>query len=153
MRTAWRTDSRLTPLGWTCTGILLQGKLFNPTYLTYFAKNANSNDVMLRSIDQSLQRFWEIEDYEHNKVIASKPQDNEALLTVKESLKWTGDRYEMSVPWKLNPAILPSSYEMALKRLKNIEKRLLKEHDLGLSYCNLITSYIDKGYISKAKKE
>ena len=145
--------ARLTPLGWTCTGILPQGKLFNPTYLTYFAKNANSNDVMLRSIDQSLQRFWEIEDYEHDEVIASKPQDNEALLTVKESLKWTGDRYEVSIPWKLNPAILPSSYEMALKRLKNIEKRLLKEHDLGLSYCNLITSYIDKGYISKAKKE
>ena len=145
--------ARLTPLGWTCTGILPQGKLFNSTYLTYFAKNANSNDVMLRSIDQSLQRFWEIEDYEHDEVIASKPQDNEALLTVKESLKWTGDRYEVSIPWKLNPAILPSSYEMALKRLKNIEKRLLKEHDLGLSYCNLITSYIDKGYISKAKKE
>ena len=94
---------------------------------------------MLRSIDQSLQKFWEIEDYEHDKVIASKPQDNEALLTVKESLKWTGDPYEVSIPWKLNPAILPSSYEMALKLLKKIETRLLKEHDLGLSYCNLIT--------------
>ena len=59
----------------------------------------------------------------------------------------------MSIPWKLNPAILSSNYEMALKRLKNIEKRLLKEHDLDLSYCNLITSYIDKSYISKGKKE
>ena len=34
--------ARLTSLGWTCTGILPQGKLFNPTYLTYFAKNANT---------------------------------------------------------------------------------------------------------------
>ena len=51
--------------------------------MTYFANNVNSNDVMLRSIDQSLQKFWEIEDYEHDEVIASKPQDTEALLTVK----------------------------------------------------------------------
>ena len=42
---------------------------------------------MLRSIDQSLQKLWEIEDYEHDEVIASKPQENEVLLTVKESLK------------------------------------------------------------------
>ena len=71
---------------------------------------------------------------------------------VKESLKWTGDRYEVSIPWKLNLAILPSNYEMALKRLKNIEKRLLKEHDLGLSYCNLITSYIERLYFKSQKR-
>ena len=116
--------ARLTPLGWTCTGILQQGKLINPTYLTYFANN--SNDVMLRSIDHSLQKFCEIEDYVHDEVIASKPQDNEAPLTVKKSLKWTGDRYEVFIPWKLNPAILSSNYEMALKRLIIIETNYLK---------------------------
>ena len=90
--------ARLTPLEWTCTGILPQGKLFNPTYLIYFAKNAYSNGGMLRSIDQSLQRFWEMEDHEHDEVIASKSQDKEALLTVKELLKWTGDRYKVCIP-------------------------------------------------------
>ena len=45
--------ARLIPLGWTCTGILPQGKLLNITYLTYFAKNANSNDVCCaRSINR-----------------------------------------------------------------------------------------------------
>ena len=76
--------ARLTPFEWTCTGILPQSKLFNPTYLTYFAKNANSNGGMLRSIEQSLQKFWEMKHHEHDEVIASKSQDKEALLTVKE---------------------------------------------------------------------
>ena len=79
----------LTQPGWSYTGILPQGKLFNPTYLTYFSKNANSNDIMLHLINQSLQKFWEIADYEHDEVI-----------TVKELLKWTGDQYEVSIPWK-----------------------------------------------------
>ena len=115
MQTAWRTESRPTPLGWTCTRLLPQVKLFNPIYFTNFAKNVNNNDVMLCSINQSLLKFWEIEDYEHDEVIAIELQDKVALLIVKKSLKKTGNRYKVSIPWKLNPAILLSTYEMALK--------------------------------------
>ena len=44
-------EPKATPLGWTCTRLLPQVKLFNPIYFTNFAKNVNNNDVMLCSIN------------------------------------------------------------------------------------------------------
>lgn len=81
-----------------------------------------------------------------------KTEDREALDTLKTSLKFEEGRYEVGIPWKGDKQSLPDNYEAALKRLQNIEKRLLKDQELGKSYSAVIDTYLEKGYIKKTEK-
>lgn len=43
----------------------------------------------------------------------------------------------------------PDNYTMALKRLENTERRLLKQPEMAQDYQATITSYLQQGYIRK----
>ena len=53
------------------------------------------------------------------------------------------------MPWKPDRQNLPGNYEMALKRLENTEKRLVKDKEVRDGYVNTIKDYIAKGYVSE----
>ena len=55
----------------------------------------------------------------------------------------------MTLPWKENVPNLPDNYEMALRKLRNTEKRLLKNPEITGAYSENITRYLEKGHISK----
>ena len=58
-------------------------------------------------------------------------------------------RYQVALPWKENVPDLPDNYDMALRRLCNIERRLLKNPEIAAAYSENITQYLEKGYIRK----
>ena len=57
------------------------------------------------------------------------------------------------MPWKPNAPELPNNYDMALNRLKNTERRLLKNEDIGKAYNDVIAGHLKKGYISKVQEK
>ena len=61
-------------------------------------------------------------------------------------------RYEVEIPWKRDPNELPNNYAMAEKRLKNTEKKLLREIELKDAYQTTLSTYLSKGYVKKVKK-
>ena len=147
--------ARLTPLGWTCVGELNVNRLnIDQTYFTYFLhEQLCRREDELQSINEQLKRFWEIEDFESNVPSIMRTEDRAAIRTAENSLKWTGERYEVSIPWRIDPSKLPNNYKMALNRLQSTEKKLLKDSELFCAYRNVISSYIDKGYISKVDRQ
>ena len=64
-------------------------------------------------------------------------------------MKFKGERCKVEMPWKPNAPELPNNFEMALNRLISTEKKLLKDPQLAESYSEVISKYIEKGYISK----
>jgi len=58
-------------------------------------------------------------------------------------------KYQVALPWKENIPDLPDNYDIALRRLCNTEKRLLKNPDIAAAYSENITQYLEKGYIRK----
>ncbi|XP_068691110.1 uncharacterized protein [Montipora foliosa] len=102
-------------------------------------------------INDSLKRFWEIETLGIQK---SKPyimtvEEKIAFEKVNQSLVHDGKRYQVAVPWKTDCPTLLNNFEMACSRLKNTEKRLLRQPIVGQEYNQIIALYLDKGYIHK----
>ena len=72
-----------------------------------------------------------------------------SLEKLKESITHVDCRYQVAIPWKDDEPALPNNYEMALCRLLNTEKRLLKNPEIGDAYTNNINQYLEKGYIRR----
>ena len=60
--------------------------------------------------------------------------NHDALHMVEKSIKYIKGSYEVSVPWKEQPISLQNNFEMAEKRLHNLEKKLLKEPEIAQEY-------------------
>ena len=72
-----------------------------------------------------------------------------SLEKLEELIRYVDGRYQVVIPWKDEEPVLPNNYEMALRRLLNTEKRLLKNPEIGEAYTNNINQYLEKGYIRK----
>lgn len=76
-----------------------------------------------------------------------------AYKKVKDSLKFVDGHYEVAIPWKEEKPDLPCNYDMALQRLENTEKRLMKNQKVKDSYSKTIEQYLEKGYIRKFNRD
>ena len=77
------------------------------------------------------------------------PDEQRALEQVEKFLKYVDGRYQVALPWKESVPDLPDNYDMALRRLCNTEKHLLKNPEIAAAYSENITQYLEKGYIRK----
>ena len=141
--------ARLTPLGWTCTGTVsgLRGGDNQSSFAhTYFVREQSDTD----EISGLLRQFWELENPRttHDRPVLN-PDEQCALEQVEKSLKYVDGRYQVALPWKENVPDLPDNYDMALRRLCNTEKRLLKNPEIAAAYSKNITQYLEKSYIRK----
>ena len=75
-----------------------------------------------------------------------------ALKIAKDSLSYKEGRYEETIAWK-DDKNLDVNYAMALNRLTNTEKRLLKDKELGHQYSKVINDYKDVEEVKRSDKE
>ena len=81
------------------------------------------------------------------------PDEKLARDTVVNSLTFVDGHYSVGMPWKSGKHLLPDNYSMALKRLRNTEKKLQKSPELGQAYMKVLQTYQEAGYIHKVPKE
>ena len=75
-----------------------------------------------------------------------------ALDKVQVVFVHEGERYQVATPWKHEHPALLINYEMAFSCLRNTEKGFTCQPSLGEDYQNVITSYLEKGYICKVRQ-
>ena len=142
--------ARLTPLGWTCVGpasTQRSGGLQTNFTHTYFVREQQENSDEISNL---LRRFWEIENYGTSTEFHLLTTDEKASLEkLEESIRYVDGRYQVAIPWKDDEPALPNNYEMALRRILNTEKRLLKNPEIGEAFTNNINQYLEKGYIRR----
>ena len=102
-------------------------------------------------INTNLKKLWEVENsgIEGSRQESLTTEERKALTQAQKSLKFEDGRYEIGVPWKSERPVLPDNYMMALKRLENTEKKLLKSREVANDYQSTIESYLQEGYIRK----
>ena len=71
--------------------------------------------------------------------------DKDTLDLVSKSLRYENGKFQVQIPWK-KERHLTNNHQMALNRLDNTKRRLIKQHELGEKYCEFIEQYIKKGY-------
>ena len=76
-----------------------------------------------------------------------------AVQHFSESLKFDGERYEVTLHWKNNHQESKSKYTQACKRLLSIENQLSKNKERALSYTQEINQYVQDGYAEEVQTE
>lgn len=130
----------------TIFGYVLMGKLNSeirntPQFISLFS-SVNNNDIL--SLDNSLKRFWEIEEIPKTKFISPEEELCEKIFTETVSRNLEG-RYIVHLPFKDNFCYfdIKSSRSLALRRFYSLEKRLVSNAELFKKYSNTIQEYID----------
>jgi hypothetical protein len=144
--------ARQTRLGWTCIGPVnipsgqkREGTNFAHAFFT-------REPTTLEEINNSLRQFWEIEKVNQSDKtqVPLSQEDKTVLQRTRASIKMVNRRYQVATPWKdKTTPTMPDSRAMAEKRLQSTESKLLKNPDIGDSYCKVISQYEEKGYIRK----
>ena len=139
--------ARLTPLGWTCVG----QPVTPTTKLTNFIKTFHVREI--ENLDYTLRRFWEIENEGTNTKSVMTADEKKAVKLVQDSFKYKDGRYEVGIPWKRDPKFLPDNHDMAVKRMMNTERKLLRDVKTANEYNQIIEGYINKGYVKILEKD
>lgn len=63
------------------------------------------------------------------------------------------DMYEVALLWKEIRPVFPNSFEMALRRLEGIERKMARDPVFALEYCNKIEEYVKKDYAIRLSKQ
>ena len=131
--------ARRTPLGWTCIGGVSPRE--TSSAVTHFVSETSERQLM-----NTVQKFWEVEDPPMN-VVLTKEED-ELMKQTRNSLTWTGERYEVRLPWdeELKKKLM-NNFPMALSRLESIERKLKRNPQLAEQYEKTFLNYESKGYI------
>ncbi|MCG8047834.1 MAG: hypothetical protein N0E48_19785, partial [Candidatus Thiodiazotropha endolucinida] len=80
-------------------------------------------------------------------------EEQSALKKVQQSMTYDNQMYRVAIPWKERTPVLPDNYTMALRRLENTEKRLMRSPDIAKMYAEIIEEYVRKGYIRKVPEQ
>ena len=141
-----------TLLGWTCVGYP-EGNIDHDAHTnfsqnTFFTIKRSGSDVA--EINSTMKKFWEIDSagITTQKTIVDTGE-KAALKKAENSFRFIDGRYEIGIPWKEELHQMVNNHKMAMKRLQNTEKRLLKKPDLMKAYDEVIDNYLDKGYIRR----
>ncbi|CAB4013889.1 Tyrosine- phosphatase Lar, partial [Paramuricea clavata] len=96
-----------------------------------------------------LKSFWELD---ANGIVDEGTklslEENDAVCQFKRELKFDGQRYEVSLPWRENYPELCDNYNQAVKRL---EKQLLRNPIRAEAYKSSINQYHEKGFAEEVK--
>ena len=109
---------------------------------------------MLSSVDTplltkpTLDQFWDLESIGIIEPL-STPDDDQALESFNQSVKFSNNRYMVSWPWKEKPPDLPQNYQLALGRFRSILQKLRKSPVLLEQYNEIIQEQLNRGVIEK----
>lgn len=136
----------------TVFGWILMGKYTHDSpdrvASTLFTASSNSGDPCLFSLNETLKRFWEVEDIPEQK--CSSPDDElcEKIFMDTHRRDESG-RYIVNLPFKdVEPHFdTRNSRLIATRRLHALENRLLKNQDLKNTYSSIIREYLELKYL------
>ena len=133
-----------TTLGWTLSGPLRGGKLTN-------VSTSNVNFVLSQAkhdkhrLEESVHRLWDLDSLG----IREKDEVHENLI---DNISFTGERYQVGLPWKVGHGDLPSNYDISLHRLGNQLKKLKKDPQTFEKYNEIILDQEKAGIVEKVSE-
>ena len=108
------------------------------------------------NLTQTVERFWEIENYgtvpKQDDRIMTK-DEKRALNILQNTISFKEGRYGTGLLWKDDKVNLSNNRELAVQRLRSLEKRLSKNEDLKTKYHKTVKQYIDHNHATKIPPE
>ncbi|XP_017478659.1 PREDICTED: uncharacterized protein LOC108368325 [Rhagoletis zephyria] len=132
----------ITKLGWVAYG------------LTHTRGCSTSNILHIRNqfttqqLHQLVQEYFSLDSFAVQKpnIPLESVEDLRARKILEKTTKNIGHRYEVGLLWCEDNVELPQSYEMAKRRLINVENKIAKDPVYAKNYIAEINKYVERGY-------
>ena len=128
-----------TQLGWVLSGPLPSGSL--PS------RRNVSNLLLLTSDDDlhsNLEKFWSMEQFG---IGVNNTKTDSFMQKFEETTVYTGNRYEVQLPFKQFPPELSCNRQAAERRLNGLYRKLEHDKKLQSSYSDALDEFKQKGYV------
>ena len=132
-----------TKLGWVLSSPSSPGNSENSlvnlsvTHVLHTETDLNTDCAL----DNQLSAFWELESFG---VTGNK---NSVLEEFEERIHFTGERYEVSLPWKTPCSSLSPNYTLCQDRLKGLLRRLKQNPEIMSEYDSIIRGQLQQGIV------
>lgn len=131
-----------TRLGWT-----IYGPQGNAEESIGFAGHHTSGELSDQALHELLRNHFTLEESGVTvTVLPESAEDRRARELLEKTTVRVGDRFESGLLWKDDNPKLPDSFPMALKRMKNLERKLENNPELRENVERQIDDYQRKGY-------
>ena len=122
-------------LGWLLSGPVVS----KPTALITHVLTTVSKEKS--SLEDQLCKFWELE------ALGIREGESTVYDQFSSQVKFDGNRYEVSLPWKDTALEIPNNYELSLRRLTSLMKRLKHDPKLLVEYDKVIQDQVNNGIV------
>lgn len=104
------------------------------------------------NIDQTLRKFWELEEFPTDDHLSLQDQQCEELFR-ESTYRDDQGRYVVKLPFFPNSPLLGESLTQALSRFSSIEKKLQSNHNLREEYVKFMDEYINLNHMEELTAE
>ncbi|XP_055643077.1 uncharacterized protein LOC129779554 [Toxorhynchites rutilus septentrionalis] len=133
-------------LGWTVYGPRRASSESQGNYLGYHQQVSNED------LHDLLKNHYALEE-SVVRVHQESAEDKRARSILEQTTKRVGDHFETGLLWIQDDVSFPDSYPMALKRLKQLERKLERSPELYQNVRKQIEEYQTKEYAHEATEE
>ncbi|XP_052749795.1 uncharacterized protein LOC128200431 [Galleria mellonella] len=132
-----------TQLGWVIHGSL-------PRRILKMDAEEVLHVVTTESLDTMVKAHFEIDAIGISQKVNVNEEARRAMNIFDSTVRQREDgHFEVGLPWRNDNTKLPPSYNIALRRLKNLETRLAKSADERRQYDAQVANLLKKGYAEK----
>lgn len=126
-----------TRLGWLVYGPSSAREDRSMKRVLHCRRSVAYDDEKLNEMHTMMKQYFELETFGVKADLKplTSSADERAMLTLKSTTKRIGNRYESGLIWKENVQPFPPSYDMAVRRLESVEKKMKKDPEYGREYC------------------
>lgn len=110
-------------------------------------QNIKQSCHVTTQLEFDLNKFWELENYPNERKLTDEDQLCEEYFKATTTRTQEG-RYVIALPFNHLQMNLGNSYDQALKRLENTERRLSHNPELQSQYYQVLNEYLELGHMS-----
>ena len=131
-----------TKLGW-----VLSGPAVCPTSTRSCTVNLSSTHVLkiesteISDMKDDLQKFWDLE------TLGIKEREASVYDKFSSDIRFTGERYQVKLPFKDSHPMLPDNYTAASRRLTTTIKKLKDQPEILKQYDHVIREQLQSGVV------
>ncbi|XP_066260795.1 uncharacterized protein [Euwallacea similis] len=133
-----------TSLGWVISGNLAGFGSRNQKTVCNLSTNISN-----KMLNDSLTKFWHVEEFEHSKFLSKEESYCEEYFT-QTTTRDKDNSFIVKYPFKIDKNLkLGESKPIALSRLKNLERKLEKNEELKKQYVDFMNEYETLGHMTR----
>ncbi|XP_075260006.1 uncharacterized protein LOC142351745 [Convolutriloba macropyga] len=100
-----------------------------------------------------LSRWWDLDSYATNCDVAEQSkEEHRAIKTLKQTARFTGERYEVGLLWREGEVKLPNNFYSAMGQLRSLEQRLQKDVMFRKCYHDTTDTEVKARYVPKVQQ-